>query len=254
MSVARNLVLTLSIGDRPWFRLLRPYMEAYARRWRAEFEVVTGSREDCAADPLACRRGKVEAIYQATTRYERVLFLDDTIFIRPDAPVLEGPPAGPRPALWGTVETHHSKGNALLYAAFQYYGVPRGEWTLMNSGVMLVRQEHRPMFDLSQTRPMKKIGYLADQLWINVMRQKHAFPLQDLGPRYNFVGSFLTGKKPAPIDVEDAFFFHVTRAAGEKEARLRMVESLVRRFGTDGRDSDAPHAAATADGLAARDR
>jgi hypothetical protein len=232
MNVARNLVLTLSVGDRPWFPLLRPYMEAYARRWGAEFEVITQTAEDPAADALACRREKVAAIHRATARYERVLFLDDTIFVRPDAPVLEGPPGGiAKPPIWGTLETHHPRGMALLYAAFQYYGVPRREWTLLNSGVMLVREEHHSMFDLTQTKPMKTIGYFADQLWINVMQQKHAFPVHDLGPRYNFVGSFLTGKRPAPIDVEEAQFFHITRAAGEKEARLRTIERLLQRFG-----------------------
>ena len=232
MGASRNLVLTLSVGDRPWFPRLRPYMEAYARRWGADFEAVMQSPGEPCADGMACRREKIDAIHRATAQYDRVLYLDDTIFIRPDAPILEGPPADDaKPPIWATLETHHPRGMALLYAALQYYEVPRRSWTLLNSGVMLVRAAHHPMFDLAQAKPMKKFGYFADQLWINVMQQKHAFPVHDLGPRFNFVGSFLTGKVPAPVQADEAHFFHITRAVGDAPARLRLLEALVQQFG-----------------------
>lgn len=232
MSRHKKLVLTLSLGDRPWFPLLRPYMEQYARRWNARFEAVTQSQQDVGDDILACRREKVDAIYRATARYERVLYLDDTVFVRPNAPLLPEPPAASSaPPMWASIETHHAHWQAMLSEAFEYYGVALREWTLLNSGVMLVQQEHRPMFDRSQTKPMKKIGNFVDQLWINVMRQKHDIPLVDLGPKYNFVGSFILRATPAPIEADEAHFFHLTRRIGDSAARLRTAETLVHRFG-----------------------
>jgi hypothetical protein len=227
----RNLVLTLSIGDRPWFPLLRPYMERYARRWDADFEVVTQARADADAD-MACRHEKVDALHRATARYERVLYLDDTVFVRPNAPLPPDPlKASPVPPMWATLETHHAGWQALLADAFAYYGVALREWTLLNSGVMLVQQEHRPMFDRSQTKPMKKIGTFVDQMWINVMRQKHGVPLIDLGPRYNFVGSFMSRARSAPVAIDDAHFFHLTRGTGDTMARLRTAEFLIHQLG-----------------------
>jgi hypothetical protein len=231
MTIARNLVLTVSIGERPWFPRLRPYMEAYARRWRADFEVVSQLQEGPDLD-VRVRQEKIAAIFRATARYERVLFLDDTVFVRPDAPLLLGPPAAlPKPPIWCTVETHIRGWETMLAAAFEYYGVPLRERTLMNSGVMLLAEEHHPMFDLSASKPPKKIGYFVDQLWVSAMRQKYDVPIHDIGPRFNFVGSFLTGEHPPPIPVEDVHFFHLTRGVGDDDARLRAADALLERFG-----------------------
>jgi hypothetical protein len=236
MGSDRRLVLTVSIGDRPWFHVLRPSMEAFARRWQADFCVVSELHVPEAPDhdeDLRCRMEKIDAIYRALGDYRHILYLDDTVFIRPGATLptsdLE---EGPTPSIWATVEQPLWIPGYLesVAEAFSYYEVPTDKPVVFSSGIMVLRTEHRVLFDLSQGKPMRRIGVLADQFWVSARRQRFGFPLRDLGPKYNFVGSYLSGRSPAPIPIESAQFFHITRGAGNSEERLAFANMLVERF------------------------
>ena len=232
MMPMRRVVLSVSIGHRPWFQLFRPYMEVYARRWRADFRAIVSNPADPPMSALECKAKKIDAIYLATAEYDEILYLDDSVFIRPDSLVLDLPETLLHSALLATVESHLPDWRQLFDQAFVEYGVdPPPDYVLFNSGVMLISRKHRRMFHRASARAMRSIGTFADQLWLNVMRYKFRVPLADLGPAYNYVGSFLRDPENAPLSVSSAQFVHVTRAAGDASERLAISCQLIERFG-----------------------
>jgi hypothetical protein len=233
----KRLVFSLSIGERPWFELFCPYMQAYAKRWKAEFLAPTGPY----LDDLLCRAQKLEVIHRSLEAFDRVLYVDDTVFIRPGSPLLPADDDdGEMPPLYGSLDDKLSSifpgWEKTMEEAFAYYEVPCQQHRVFSSGVMLLHKKHRPMFDRSPTRPLKKFGYLADQWRVNAMQQKLQIPFRDLGDRYNFHGlvlrdrGALAGQKWS-LPMDEVYFFHLTRAIGRSDRRLAYAQALVTLFG-----------------------
>jgi hypothetical protein len=237
MAGGKRLVLSLSIGERPWFELFRPYMQAYAKRWNADFLAPTGPN----LDDLVCRQQKLEVIRRSLEAFDRVLYLDDTVFIRPGSPL---PPDDDddveMPPFYASLDDKLSSifpgWEATMEEAFAYYEVPCRERRVFSSGVMLVHRKHQPMFDQSPTRPLKKFGYLVDQWRVNAMQQKLRIPFRDLGDRYNFHGLVLRDRGALAgqrwsLPIDEVYFFHLTRAIGHGARRLAYARALVTLFG-----------------------
>jgi hypothetical protein len=79
----RNAVVTVAVGNGlEWLEISEPTMRAYAKKLNAEFVALT----DVTCPPFAC--GEKWQVFDMYDTYERILFLDADIIVRPTAPDL----------------------------------------------------------------------------------------------------------------------------------------------------------------------
>lgn len=94
----KRAVITVSVGDRPWFHFVKSMVKAYAEKCNADFFVETDIPEDLplnlpVLDDAIGRKNKsvyaLKSLYPykyLLKGYDQVLCLDDTVIINPKAP------------------------------------------------------------------------------------------------------------------------------------------------------------------------
>ena len=76
-----NLIITVSIGHRPWFNNIKKYYQLYAKKTDSDFIII----DDNYQNDIKSRLKKFD-IVKYLDKYERILFLDDTCIITPNCP------------------------------------------------------------------------------------------------------------------------------------------------------------------------
>jgi len=203
-----KVLVTLSIGKRSHFGVLRVPMEAYARRIGAEFVVV-----DSASHPSLARWNatlhaganshflKLPLLQWFLQHYDRVLFLDDDVLVAPYAPDLFA--AVPCASIGATIESVHKQGWHTMHtkSLCGIYELQLGRThssvcsedgarraRIFNSGVLVLSTAHLPLLRGWEARKLE-CRILCDQLYLNAMRHAHEVCLHDLGTRFNLPGT-----------------------------------------------------------------
>ena len=162
-------------------RLTHPLMEAYASRIGADF-IAMREVDKKYPHPSWGKMGTYDFLEQ----YERVIYMDSDIVIRPDAPDLFA--LVPPDKLGALVENFVDAGRPqTVRDYFQANG-----WSLrgfddayFNAGLLITSQRHRALFE----DPGKYPDSMYEQTLLNGRRWNHGFPVHDLSQRVcAFVG------------------------------------------------------------------
>jgi len=208
----KRLVMTMAIGPEHerLATLTHPTMRAYAERVGADFEVIR---------KLSIARHPYWEKFQigpALDRYDRVLWLDNDLVIRPTCPDLFALVPADRMG-WlneGVIESRVAQ----MQQTAQFYGEPLpGRWNgrdYYNAGVMVVSRAHRELF---RKPDRESTCSMAEQSWLNLMVQKGGVPVFDLPHAYNAMTI-------VPISLGDAQIVHAAGCRGPRLfARLRTA-------------------------------
>jgi hypothetical protein len=219
-----NLIITISIGHRPWFNNIKKYYQLYANKTNSDFMVI----DDNFQGDIKSRLKKFE-IVKYLDKYDRILFLDDTCIITPNCPnvfnivpkellgvICEKPPF---------FNKYH-----ILKQSLEYYQVSDNSYEenhiWFNSGFILFSSIHKQLFEIPII-PIKKIGSYLDQAIFNANRHKYNFPILDLGLRYNYMGTRISEQNPYKInDLDNIYIYHITRAWSPRKRLAKFNEIL----------------------------
>jgi hypothetical protein len=209
-----HAVITLAIGWQGYWRWTHRVMARYADRIGADFIRITEEKRRVPG-PLGYRLEKFQ-ILDYLNQYERVIFLDGDIVIRPDCPDLFA--LTPTAELGAMCEGRFYRRDLVFAEAALFYGielpVDPSEW--FNSGVMVISQDQRSLFVeparielfLSQRPDGSRSPYSwIDMPLFNCQRILRDIRICDLGLRFNYLGS-MKDQPNRPFEPEDAFIFH----------------------------------------------
>jgi hypothetical protein len=172
-------VLTISIGrsHRRLAQLTLPWMERYAARIGADFEVIRDSTGHALPYMEKFR------IHDRLEQYERILFLDDDVIVRPECPDLFAlvPPGQFGAFLVHGYTDYHDGAITDIQAQLGDIGWKR---TYFNSGVMVLSRQQRDVFQLDP-RYRVEARFFPDQTVINYNVQRLKIPIFDIGYRFN---------------------------------------------------------------------
>jgi lipopolysaccharide biosynthesis glycosyltransferase len=205
-------VITISIGDEfsRIAAMTHPLMEAYARRIGADFISLHGD----AAKPVL----EKFRLFEFLGLYERVVYLDSDVIVKPDCPNLFELVPFDNFGAWLT--SRHGAGFDPLIARIQKH-LPDLGWrkTYFNGGVLVVSQQHRDAF-------VKTIEYedeMYDRTLLNYRVQKLGYEIFDIGYKFNHTA--------AASRVADRFASNILHYAGVGGARVDMIRSDLRHLG-----------------------
>jgi len=168
----RKLVVTL--GDdkfRPITDQTFPLIQKYAERHGAKFIPITDRRYPDAH--IGYEKLRLE---KGLAFYDRVLYVDGDVLIRPDAPDIFA--AVPAEKLAAIDDAARIDGQFETYA-----GELPGSGVYFNTGVMVLSKAHRRIF--RDTPPSDKAT--SDQPYFNVAVQREKIPLYSLPKEWNFL-------------------------------------------------------------------
>jgi hypothetical protein len=212
-----NLILTISIGYRPWSRMTLSLMQIYAKKYNCDFKVLT----DKFISAKKAKEAKCE-IYNLLDKYDRILYLDDSCIIHPQCPNLFE--LVPENMLGVLIEspsifelTYILKNACLVYNSL-YDENCDNQW--FNSGVMVISKIHKNMFIPTE---FVEVNEFYDQAYFNAMRIKNGHQIYDLGIKYNYLGSMI--KKN--IFGNNIYIYHLTRSTGNRLLTCKKIFNKV---------------------------
>lgn len=199
-------LITVTIGEH-FHRiaaLTHPLLAAYARRIGADFIVLHGNSPKPWLEKFR--------VSDFLALYDRVLFLDTDVIVKPDCPDLfERVPAECFGAWLASRHNPRFESNiARIQQALPDLGW-RGDY--FNSGVMVVSRCHRDAF-------AKTIEYqdeYPDQTLLNYRVQRLGYPIADIGYRFNHTG--------VASQVADRFASYIIHYAGHGPARASLIRA-----------------------------
>jgi lipopolysaccharide biosynthesis glycosyltransferase len=204
-------VVTVAIGAefREIAALTHPFMADYASRIGADFVSLHGPVENPYLEKL--RLGDYLCLY------DRILFLDSDVIVRPDCPDLfELVPADCFGA-W-LASNHSPRFDPEIAQLQQQLGNISWQKTYFNSGVMVVSRQHREAF-ASVTEPHHEPF---DQGLLNYRVQKLGYRIFDIGHRFNHTG--------VASQTADRFQSHIIHFAGQKQQRANAIRADLRHL------------------------
>jgi hypothetical protein len=222
--MTKNLIITISIGNRPWFRKTKLTIINYCNRYDIDFKVITGQYDT----DKKIRLRKFE-IVKYFNEYDRILFLDDTIIINPISPDLFKLVPYDKVGVLFEKEPFYNKIN-ILKSALKYYeinaNVSNNNYIWFNSGVILASKCHLNLFEIPN-KNIIKIGNYLDQSIFNINRYKYNIPAYDIGLSFNYLGTRISEGIPYKIDdIDNIYFYHVTRAFRNSQ-RKKIIKKIL---------------------------
>jgi hypothetical protein len=187
-----------------------PSIQAYARSTGAEL-VVPDLPENLPVPAV-----KFAAV-QSVRDYDRIMWLDSDVIVRPGCPDLFRIVPKDRIGAWPEGERYPRGGwtkEALLRNAADPDLFPSHEY--FNSGVMVFSREHFSAFDLSNVDALN-LGPQFDQSYLNVAIRKAGTPVYLLTQDFNFIPSIHTRT--------DWRFAWIVHAAGDSPGLQRRVKA-----------------------------
>lgn len=238
-----NLILTISLGNRPYLKYTRKSMEKYAKKLNTDLIVITEWPTFINhKNPQENRFIKLEIIKHYCEQYERLIFFDDTVFITPSAINLFELVPESYMGAWIESDVMDSPNRIeIMKKAIDYYSREnfgrdlsiisdkleqnQNDIKMVNSGVMVLSKNHSKLFDALNYK--LKIITFADQAFISYMIYKDNVPVYDIKNINNFVGSQID--KDVNFLDKDVNIYHVT--SGSKD-RIKTFQALVDKFET----------------------
>ena len=216
----------MSIGVRPWFSLAHKWMMSYASRYN--YDLIIHDTPLCDLFSPSdfsrfqhygrCQKIYIESIFND---YDRVLQLDDTVFLSPLAPDLAE--IVPSQCLGALVE---GKGRLSEYLSRhqKLYGLsePMPGGRLYNNGVALYSKAHQILFESIDWKTIAKDEYFPTGGYLSYKAYINNIEIFDIGPKFNFVGSRIRRLEAFRPDV---FFYHLTSGLNRQE-RSVVAEKL----------------------------
>ena len=218
---------------RPWTEVTIARIKKYAKKCNARLIIEAELEQPCSETEsrICSMRHKLTMLRRHLREYDRVLMLDDTVLIREDTPDLFA--IVPEGRIGGVLEEYRGEERIrrILDGACEFYGVNRTEFSgssgnknnVVNTGVLLLSRRHH--FDLlfnngrhwnDEAGGVEVEEHLfGDQGYVNAMLQKKEFDFDssflDLGPRFNFVGSFENiNRNKVDFLAEESYIAHAT--------------------------------------------
>jgi len=211
-------VCTVALGDAPYVGVRHPLMERYAERLGAAFLRVEGPYEGRRSNLRKLELGRF------LEDYDRVLYLDGDVAVRPDAPDLFDLVPADRLGAWLEGEPYYEERGRLLAEACGRYGVPApraDSW--VNTGVMVLSRAHRALFDPAPAGA-RALGSYMDMPLLNARIVERDVSIEPLHVRFNFPGT-LARMAARPFNAYDAYCFHATGGLGR--ARMPYLRAVV---------------------------
>ena len=225
----KYLIITVSLGHRPWFNRVKKLMKLYSIKCGCDFHVINNNFQG----DINSRIRKLE-IVDFLDKYERILYLDDTVIINPNSPNIFNIVPENKIGIILENKPYYNKVN-ILKQSLQYYNnyipdVNENNYIWFNSGVILFSKIHKNLF-IKPEKLIKKIGNYVDQAILNSNRYKYNIPYINLGLRYNYLGTRIKTQEPYSInDVDNIYFYHVTRGLANRE-RKKAFNTILNLFG-----------------------
>ena len=223
--MSKNLIVTISIGNRPWFRKTKKTINNYCKKYDIEFKVITDQYDT--DTKIRLRKFDIVKYFE---KYDRILFLDDTLIINPNSPNLFNIVPYNKVGVLFEKEPYFNK-LLILKKALTYYNnledVNKDNYIWFNSGVILASKCHKDLFKVPN-KNIIKIGNYLDQSIFNANRYKYNIPVYDIGLSFNYLGTRISEGKPYNIeDIDNIYFYHVTRAFRSRE-RKRIINRILK--------------------------
>lgn len=219
-----KLIVTLCSGEtfQDISRLTYPFLSDYANKVGAHIITLGG---------IGRRRHlmyrKFDILNEFDRGYERILYVDLDVVIKPSAPDLfEQIPESHIGMFDESRYNIRSKASMIPY--FKMYAQEKGnpkiaetlrkKWggQYYNAGVILLSKQHKSLFQLD-TSEIISDQYYHEQGYLNVNIIQHDLPVQDIGYKFN-CQDFRKHN--------DSFFIHVTRSHKKLERIQAVIDSL----------------------------
>jgi len=196
--MSKNLILTISIGYRPWFKFTKTKMNEYALKYNCDFKIID---EDTNLNPrnLKCN------IYDLLDIYDRIIYFDDSCVVNIDTPNLFD--LVPTDKIGVFIEPRNINDIFLMLSEGEkVYNLKIHDKNIFfNSGVMVISKCHKQMFEFSE---LKNVCGFYDQVYLNCKRSQFNFNIFPLDRKYNYMIPFKNNKI---INNKNIFIYHVTR-------------------------------------------
>lgn len=195
LNSSSRAIVTLCIGNDfdQLARLTHPLMRDYANKMHADFIIIDSP--ELGISPIHYEKYQLANLLN---KYERVLFIDTDVVVRPNSPDLFE--YVPKNMFGAYLASKHSDcHDASLEKVQDELGSLGWKKDYFNSGVMVLSRDHQPLFDLSHGC----FNGFYEQTQLNYNLQKLKLPFFDIGFQYNHVE--LIGE---PISNETSYFIH----------------------------------------------
>jgi hypothetical protein len=192
-------LITLALDDhREVLELTLPYMEAYAKRIGAELVVLTDNQR--ITDPMA-NKWRIGHLAKA---FERTLYVDSDVFIKPDAPDIFELPAklgarDERPDYSYRPGWYESEAAELFF----HQGVKHTLERCINGGVLLLTNDTASLYDEPDFSICPR-RWCSDQYWLSYRMETNPEKVIWLDDRWNW--GFI--RNDWWQGLEDAWFIH----------------------------------------------
>ena len=223
-------IVTLSIGDRPWFKYVKKYLDLYAKKNNYDLivEKKTKSKEDNFSSfrHFACAEKFFLGEY--LNYYDRLILLDDTCMLSPLLEPLDHLVPKDKIGCWVEGNRKDKNLDSYLRQNAKIYNLknvlPNNRF--FNSGVLVFSKKHIDLFKLDDD--FKKIEIdtkFPNQGYLSVKAFKLKYQLYDLGENYNFVGSKIRRYLHYQIPFDKIKIFHLT-GVFSSQLRYDIASSL----------------------------
>jgi len=219
----RRALCTLALGDAPYFALTHPLLRRYAQRVGAEYVPIEGPYEGRHSNLRKLEVGRL------LERFDRVLFIDGDVAVRPDTPDLFALVPADRFGAHREGAPHFPNRADILREACEYYGapvpspLPNG---LLNTGVFVVSRAHAALFEPAPGNARSFRHNFMDMPLFNARVVRHGYPVEELDVRFNYLGA-LARNADRPFNAYDAYCFHATGGLGrDRMGYLRRVIAI----------------------------
>ena len=208
-------ILTISVGNRPFFRYTKKPMERYANKIGAKLIVVNKWLNKY----IHPRFMKLDILRYYTKKYDRLIYLDDTVFITPNAPNLFK--VVPYDKLGAWMEKYDLNKAISYYSKFDLHKFKRNINNItVNSGVLIIPKNYSHIFD-TKKYILKKIDHFYDQQFLSYQINKNNIDVFDIGTKFNCVSSkFLFNTFN-----DNIYMYHITSSV-----KLNFIRNLMLRF------------------------
>lgn len=206
----KRAIVTIAIGDIPYFKYTKELQEIYATRCNAEYIILKDSTLNNRPNYEKWRCSSI------LEHYDRVLYLDADVMPTAKSPnIFEQHPEG----FWAVNEMHEARSpfEKKLERDFgvlsDMYGKVEWDGKYFNSGVMLIGQDCWRMFSDLKHIISGDIMF-TDQTRLNYLLKRHNIEFNELDPKWN---AFHSMRAIYNIELDDAYFLHFYKGDRDEE-------------------------------------
>ncbi len=176
----KKLLLTIACGDyyQRMAEITHPFLRSYAEKIGADFHCISEHRSELPA------HFQKMSIYEFLERYDRILFMDTDILVRPEAPDLFSIVDEQHLGLLDQSQ-HYSSSPIQFRSAVSLWGYDLSPERYYNTGVMVISKIHRNLFRIPVDIRPEQVPFDQEQTILNLNFLLSATPIQELELGYN---------------------------------------------------------------------